>query len=103
MARLKEATRPAGSEGNNECGGGRKILGRIIATSDDLAQLVGKGLPARSVSALAEMGNAVLSRKLGIPQPTMTRRLSHHSRLTPTESDKMVRLTRVIADAAREA
>ena len=34
--------------------GGRKVLGKAIKKPDDLAQLVRKGLPASSVSALAE-------------------------------------------------
>jgi putative toxin-antitoxin system antitoxin component (TIGR02293 family) len=59
-------------------------------------------LPATSVTALAEkldLGNTVLSRKLGIPQRTLTRRLSKRSRLTAAESDRTVRLARVYAHA----
>ena len=82
--------------------GGRKVLGKAVKKADDLAQLVRKGLPASSVTALAEkldMGNNVLSRKLGIPQRTLTRRLSQRSRLTPAESDRTVRFARVYASA----
>lgn len=82
--------------------GGRKVLGKAIKKPDDLAQLVRKGLPASSVTALAEkldLGNTVLSRKLGIPQRTLTRRLSQRSRLTAAESDRTVRLARVYAHA----
>src|ERR1019366_5263808 len=64
--------------------GGRKVLGKAIKNPDDLAQLVRKGLPAGSVSALAErlhLGSGALSRKLGIPQRTLTRRLSHGAQL----------------------
>ncbi len=78
--------------------GGRRVLGRTIKRADDLAQLVRKGLPATSVSALAEkldLANTVLSQKLGIPQRTLTRRLSQESRLTAAESDRTVRLARV--------
>jgi putative toxin-antitoxin system antitoxin component (TIGR02293 family) len=46
-----------------------------------------------------DLGNAALSRKLGIPQRTMTRRLSQHSRLSAAESDRTVRLARVYATA----
>ena len=45
------------------------------------------------------MGNRTLSRTLGIPQRTLTRRLSKASLLTPAESDRMVRLARVYANA----
>ena len=82
--------------------GGKKVLGRSVKSLTDLAELVREGLPASSVLALAEkldLGNAALSRKLGIPQRTMTRRLSQHSRLSAAESDRTVRLARVYATA----
>ncbi len=82
--------------------GGRKVLGRAIRKSTDLAELVREGLPATSVTSLAaklNIGHTVLSRKLGIPQRTLTRRLSHRSRLTAAESDRTVRLARVYASA----
>lgn len=82
--------------------GGRKVLGKAVKKPDDLAELVRKGLPASSVKVLAQrlaLGSTVLSRKLGIPQRTLTRRLSHRSRLTAAESDRTVRLARVYASA----
>ena len=82
--------------------GGRKVLGPGVRKPADLARLVRRGLPATSVTALAEkleVGNTVLSRKLGIPQRTLTRRLSKRSRLTAAESDRTVRLARVYAHA----
>jgi len=82
--------------------GGRKVLGKAIKKPDDLARLVRKGLPANSITALAEklhLGNSVLSRKLGIPQRTLTRRLSQRSLLTSAESDRTVRIARVYANA----
>src|SRR5580704_172017 len=91
-----------GAEAIAEALGGRKVLGKTIRKSDDLALLIRKGLPAGSVTALAEklhVGNHVLSRKLGIPQRTFTRRLSQASLLTPAESDRTVRMARVYANA----
>lgn len=82
--------------------GGRKVLGKSVKKPDDLAELVRKGLPANSVAVLAErldLGNTVLSKKLGIPRRTLTRRLSQRSRLTAAESDRTVRLARVYANA----
>jgi putative toxin-antitoxin system antitoxin component (TIGR02293 family) len=82
--------------------GGRKVLGKTVTKADDLAELVRKGLPAISIAVLAarlNLGNTVLSRKLGIPQRTLTRRLSQRSRLTAAESDRTVRLARVYANA----
>jgi putative toxin-antitoxin system antitoxin component (TIGR02293 family) len=82
--------------------GGRKVLRKMVKGPEDLAHLVRKGLPAGSVSALAKrlhVGNSVLSRTLGIPQRTLTRRLSKASLLTPAESDRTVRMARVYANA----
>ena len=82
--------------------GGRKVLGRDVKKADDLTQLVRKGLPASSITALAgklDMGNAALSLKIGIPQRTLTRRLSQGGRLTAAESDRTVRFARIYAHA----
>ena len=82
--------------------GGRKMLGKTVRQPDDLARLVRRGLPAGAVKVLAEkleVSNLALSRTLGIPQRTMTRRLSKPSRLTAAESDRTVRLARVFANA----
>jgi putative toxin-antitoxin system antitoxin component (TIGR02293 family) len=82
--------------------GGRKVLHAVVKKADDLAKLVRRGLPATSVTVLAaklDLGRTVLSRKLGIPLRTMTRRLSRNSRLTAAESDRTVRLARVYAGA----
>jgi putative toxin-antitoxin system antitoxin component (TIGR02293 family) len=82
--------------------GGRKVLGKAVRKADDLARLVREGLPVVAVTALAEklqIGNSALSRKLGIPQRTLTRRLSQRSLLTPAESDRTVRMARVLARA----
>ena len=82
--------------------GGRKLLGKTIKNPDDLTHLIRKGLPAGSITALAEklhIANSVLSRKLGIPQRTLSRRLSQALLLTPAESDRTVRMARVYANA----
>src|SRR5664279_793862 len=82
--------------------GGKKVLGRSIKSFAELAELIRKGLPAGSLVVLGEkleLKNAALSEKLGIPQRTLTRRLSQHSRLTAAESDRTVRLARVYATA----
>jgi putative toxin-antitoxin system antitoxin component (TIGR02293 family) len=82
--------------------GGRKILGKAVKNSDDLKHIIRRGLPASSITALAgklHIGNSVLSRKLGIPQRTLTRRLSQALPLTPAESDRTVRMARVYVNA----
>ena len=68
-----------GAEAIAEVLGGRKVLGKAIKKSDDLALLVRKGLPVGSVTALAgklHVGNNVLSRKLGIPKASPKARKS---------------------------
>jgi putative toxin-antitoxin system antitoxin component (TIGR02293 family) len=82
--------------------GGVSVLGRAIHNPADLAQLVRTGLPAGAISALAEtlhLGNGVLSRKLGIPVRTLSRRMSQGMLLTSAESDRAVRMARVYACA----
>ena len=82
--------------------GGRAVLGKPVNKPDDLAQIVRKGLPVGSLKNLAgklDIGNRVLSDKLGIPQRTLTRRLSQGARLTPAESDRTVRVARIYAHA----
>src|SRR5437016_3988121 len=78
--------------------GGRKVLSKKIRNPDDLAQLVREGLPVGSIAALAQrlhLGSGELSQKLGIPQRTLTRRLSQGSLLNSYESDRTVRFARV--------
>ncbi|MGA2539248.1 MAG: antitoxin Xre/MbcA/ParS toxin-binding domain-containing protein [Terracidiphilus sp.] len=44
--------------------------------------------------------DVLISEKIGIPQRTLTRRITQHSRLTPAESDRTVRLAQVFATAS---
>jgi putative toxin-antitoxin system antitoxin component (TIGR02293 family) len=82
--------------------GGRKVLGRAIRNDGDLTHLVREGIPARAIPALAvrlNIAHADLLRALGIPQRTLSRRLSQAASLTPAESDRTVRTARVYAHA----
>ena len=82
--------------------GGRKVLGKTVKKPDDLARLIRQGLPADAVTALAEkldVPNAAVSKKVGIAQRTLTRRLGQGARLTPSESDRTARVARVYAHA----
>ena len=82
--------------------GGKRVLGRAVRSFSELAEMTRKGLPAGSLRVLGEkleLKNAALSEKLGIPQRTLSRRLSRHSRLTAAESDRMVRMARLYATA----
>jgi len=83
--------------------GGEPVLGRPTLQGGALAQLVRDGLPAEALFLLAkrlDLRQAEISAKIGIPQRTLTRRLTHKSRLTAAESDRTVRLAQVFATTA---
>lgn len=82
--------------------GGELILGRPMGRSGALADLVREGLPVKALFLLAQrldLRQAEISEKIGIPQRTLTRRNAQDARLTPTESDRTVRLAQVYANA----
>ena len=75
------------------------ILGPFTGT-EDFTQMIRKGLPTSSLTSLAAalgIGSGALSRKLGIPQRTLTRRMSDGSRLTAAESDRIYRMARIFS------
>jgi putative toxin-antitoxin system antitoxin component (TIGR02293 family) len=83
--------------------GGKKVLGRKVTRSSELAELVREGIPAQALMVLAKrtgLRQADVSSRFGIPQRTLTRRLTQHSRLTAAESDRAVRLAQVYSMAA---
>ena len=83
--------------------GGEAILGRPMSKSGAMAELVREGLPVKALFLLADrldLRQAEISEKIGIPQRTLTRRITQHSRLTPAESDRTVRLAQVYSTAA---
>ncbi len=83
--------------------GGELVLGGPANQGGALAKLVREGLPAESLFLLAkrlELTQAEISLRIGIPQRTLTRRLTQKSRLTAAESDRTVRLAQVFATAA---
>ena len=83
--------------------GGELVLGRMSDQGGGLAALVREGQPAEALLLLAkrlDLRQAEVSEKIGIPQRTLTRRLTRHARLTASESDRTVRLAQVFATAA---
>jgi len=80
--------------------GGRKTFKRAVKSTDDLAQLVRAGLPATTVALLAAtlaVERAQMAERLNIPSRTLSRRLKLKSRLTHDESDRTLRMARVVA------
>jgi putative toxin-antitoxin system antitoxin component (TIGR02293 family) len=83
--------------------GGEVILGKRAHHGGAMAEIVREGLPVKALFLLAQrldLRQAEISEKIGIPQRTLTRRLAQHSRLTPAESDRTVRLAQVYTNAS---
>ncbi len=80
--------------------GGRKTFNRPVRSTDDLAQQVRFGLPASTVDQLAgtlSLHRSQVAERLNIPSRTLSRRLAAKSRLTHDESDRAMRMARVVA------
>lgn len=82
--------------------GGQKALKKKVGTNDDLVLLVRNGLPIAIFTMLAEnwsFNKADLARAVGISPRTLSRRISSHGRMSAMESDRTVRLARLLAFA----
>lgn len=82
--------------------GGRRGLGRDVGTVHDLADRSRAGLPYGALEALqAQFGFAreEMAATLRVPLRTLARR-KQAGRLSPAESDRLVRLARIAAHAA---
>ena len=80
--------------------GGRRTFKRPVKSADELVERVRSGLPASSVASLAEalsLNRASVAARLSIPARTLSRRLATSSRLTHEESDRTLRMARVVA------
>src|SRR5260370_1322854 len=72
-----------------------------VKTQLDLMPHIQSGLPFASlerVSKYLEISTLVMVASLGLAKRTVARR-AHEKRLSPTESERLVRLTRVLAEA----
>jgi putative toxin-antitoxin system antitoxin component (TIGR02293 family) len=82
--------------------GGTKVLKRKIGSPADLVELTRAGLPADILPALAaelSVDRKAVAQAIGITERTLSRRLSTRSRLSSEESDRTVRLARILAQA----
>ena len=80
--------------------GGNKTFKHPIRSTDELAEQVRSGLPASTVTLLAailSLQRAQVAERLSIPPRTLSRRLATKSRLTHEESDRTLRMARVVA------
>ena len=83
--------------------GGVKVLNKTVGTASDLVRLTREGLPADILPALADglaIDRKIVAQAVGISERTLSRRLGAKSRLTAVESDRTVRLARVLALAS---
>jgi putative toxin-antitoxin system antitoxin component (TIGR02293 family) len=80
--------------------GGKRTFKRQIRKADELVEQVRAGLPASTVTMLADTLNlhkSQVAERLNIPSRTLSRRLASKSRLTHDESDRTLRMARVVA------
>jgi putative toxin-antitoxin system antitoxin component (TIGR02293 family) len=83
--------------------GGRKVLRRRISNLDELRRTVDAGLPYASLEALMlkyGLAREEAAALLRLPQRTIARR-KKEQRLRADESDRLLRLARVVAQAAQ--
>ena len=81
--------------------GGRKVLKRRIANLDELRETVKAGLPYASLEALMDkfgLAREEVAAALHLPQRTIARR-KKEQKLQADESDRLLRLARVSAQA----
>lgn len=82
--------------------GGARTLRREISSSDELREQVRAGLPFSSLESLGDrfdLGREDLSAALHLPLRTIARR-KRERRLRADESDRLVRLARVLSHTA---
>jgi putative toxin-antitoxin system antitoxin component (TIGR02293 family) len=80
--------------------GGRKIFKRKVEFDADLTTLTRAGLPVQALTALAAelmIERSALAKVVGISERTLSRRLASQSRLSVEESDRTMRVARVVA------
>jgi putative toxin-antitoxin system antitoxin component (TIGR02293 family) len=82
--------------------GGSAALNIPIDSPIKLMELTRRGLPSGILATLAAdlgMQRTRVAKVLGISERTLSRRITSHAKLTAEESDRTVRLARVLASA----
>jgi putative toxin-antitoxin system antitoxin component (TIGR02293 family) len=80
--------------------GGKRTLKRTVDSDAGLRTMTREGVPVGTLPALAQelaIERKTLARVVGISDRTLSRRLASSSRLSAEESDRTVRLARVVA------
>jgi putative toxin-antitoxin system antitoxin component (TIGR02293 family) len=82
--------------------GGRRTLKRKVDSDLELTQLTRQGLPVGALLLMAQqlaVERRTVARVVGISDRTLSRRIAKDERLSAEESDRMVRMARVVAMA----
>jgi putative toxin-antitoxin system antitoxin component (TIGR02293 family) len=82
--------------------GGPRKLKKKITSENDLIDATRKGFPIEVFSSLVKswsFDKHELARAVGISARTLSRRISSHGRMSAHESDRAVRLAKVLAHA----
>jgi putative toxin-antitoxin system antitoxin component (TIGR02293 family) len=82
--------------------GGRKTLKRNVDYESELTLLTREGLPVTALTSMAKelvIDRRTLAHVVGISDRTLSRRIAKGERLSLEESDRTVRLARVVAMA----
>jgi putative toxin-antitoxin system antitoxin component (TIGR02293 family) len=82
--------------------GGRRTLKRKVESDTQLRSLTREGLPVATLTRLSDdlcIDRKVLAGLVGISERTLSRRIAKGERFSAEESDRMVRLARVVAMA----
>jgi putative toxin-antitoxin system antitoxin component (TIGR02293 family) len=80
--------------------GGKRVLKRRVDSDSELRMITREGLPVGSLTLLAQelsVEKKTVARVVGISDRTLSRRIAKGERLSAEESDRMVRLARVVA------
>lgn len=82
--------------------GGDSMLRRRVGTPRELLELTREGLPAGALDNLAgqmKLSRTAVAKALGISGRTMSRRVHSQARMSAGESDRVVRMARLLAMA----
>lgn len=80
--------------------GGSEVIGSVVETGIGLARLIRRGLPVGTIQFVLDSGRLSLNEidRIVLPRKTLAHRRKLGT-LTPEQSDRLVRVARVIADA----
>ena len=90
----------SGQAGAIDLVGGSEVIGSVVEAGIGLARLIRRGLPVGTIQFVLDSGRLSLNEidRIVLPRKTLAHRRKLGT-LTPEQSDRLVRVARVIADA----